>query len=130
MRDGGADRRNLANHVLLVGLVDRKHISFDAIRVDHGHGGRQANLKPDVARQVSALSRRAKVFIGGTRFPRVTKLAEIELLRLHPVREAENRKARDPVYCPAWVGNQKWTGAQQRILPANPQPSSADLAVG
>jgi len=130
VRDGRADRGDLTDHVVLVGVVDGDHVAFDTERVGHRHRCRQANLKFRLPRQITAFARRAKILVGHARLARITQFAEFDVLRFDTVRQAKQRKSRNAVRRAPGIRNKERTCAQQWILPADPQPPAADLAVG
>src|SRR3954451_11455582 len=76
VRNMAADRRDLVQHRRFISRLDRGDIARGAEGVDHTHRGRQANLKADTRRNVSALARRDEIEIGRPRLTGIAELAE------------------------------------------------------
>ncbi len=129
MRDRGAEARDLVEHGLLISRLDRRDVLRHAERHDHRHRCRQANLEPRAGRDLAARTAAEEILIRGPRLARIAELAEMDILGLDAVGEAQLWKhprlaERDR------IDLQIGTGAQQGILPTDPQPPATRLAVG
>ena len=102
-------RLDLAEHGLLVGRFNHQQIGRRTERIDHPHGGRQADLKADMRRQLTATARRAEVEIRCPRFPGVSQFAESQFGGVDALRQTEQRKAGRFAHGAAWVRPQERT---------------------
>jgi hypothetical protein len=128
MGDRFADRGNFRHHRPFIGTLDGGAVLRRAERADHRERGRQADLKPHVLRELAAVLGPYEIEIRRARLARISQFAKHNVLRIDAVGDPQLEKA-----C-ARAGNlggrKKRTGTKQRILPADPQPPPADLAVG
>ena len=79
---------------------------------------------------VAGLARGDKVEIGGARLARVAELAEFHIGRRDAFGQRQQRKLIGRADGAGRIRPQERAGAQQRILPADPQFAAADFAVG
>ena len=129
MRDVPAQRGHLDDHRFLIGRFDRRERFRHDDRAHHREGCRQADLKADVLRQFAALARREKVEIRGARLAHIAELAEMHIAGRDAFAEREQREAVGRPHFAGRIRPQKGRGAQQRILPADPELAAADFAV-
>jgi hypothetical protein len=92
MRNMPAERGDLRDHRLFIGSLDRRKRVRHHNRAHHRKRSRQADLKSNAPWQLAAVTRRHEVEIGRPRLARVTKLAEMNILRFDAVRQREQRK--------------------------------------
>ena len=130
MRDMAAERGDLADHRALIGRFHRRQHGRHHDRTHHRERRRQADLKADAFGQFAALARRHKVQIRRARLARVAEFAETHVRGFDALRQREQRKSVGRAHRAGGIGPQIRARAQQRILPADPQPPAADFAVG
>ena len=130
VRDVPDQRRDLGDHGFFVSRLDRGQRGGHDNRTDHGKRRRQADLETDIFRQRAVLARGDKVEIGGARLARITELAEFHIRRRDAFGQRQQRKFIGRADGAGRIRPQERAGAQQRILPADPQFAAADFAVG
>ncbi len=130
VRDMPAQCGNFGDHGFFIRGLDRRQHGGDDDRTHHRKRRRQTDLKTDALRQHALVARRDKVEIRGARLAGIAELAETHVRRRNPFAKREQRKAVGRADGAGGIRPQIGARAQQRILPADPQAASADLAVG
>ena len=130
MRNMPAERGDFGNHGALISGLDRRQHGRHDDRAHHRKRRRQADLKADALRQGAVVARRDKIEIGGARLAGIAELAEAHVGGRNAFGQGQEREAIGRPDGAGRIRPQKHAGAQQRILPADPQSAAADLAVG
>src|SRR5690606_23976396 len=98
-------------------------------RSDHRDGRGQAHLKAGLARQRVALAGPQEILIRGARFARIAELSETNVPRLRARPETQRKEADPSAEPPLFVRLEERSRAQQRPLPAYPQPPAAHFSI-
>ena len=129
VRNVAADRRDLSHHRHLISGLDRGDVTRGAEGVNHAHRSWQANLEPNAGGNVSAMAGRDEIEVRRTRLTGIAEFPEAYVLWSSVLGEAQQRKARCLAKRAARIRPQERTGAQERILEADPQATRARFAI-